>query len=80
MTLGMRIPHVERRDGKLPPFPIAQGSRRHLLDHPCDVAEPACDLQRAIDDVVNHIAPMRHMQEPEVTDLRAQPVGAEGPE
>ena len=80
MTLGMRIPHVERRDGKLPPFPIAQGSRRHLLDHPCNVAEPARDLECTIDDVVNYISSMRHMQEPKVANLRAQPVGAEGPE
>ena len=78
--LGVRIPHVQRRFGKLSSFPIAQGACLHLLDHSGNVAEPARDLECTIDDVVNHIASVRHMQEPKVTDLRAQPVGAEGPE
>lgn len=77
MARGLGIPHVKCCDGKLPTFRIAQGSRGHLPDHPRNVLKSPGDLQRAVDDVMNHVAPMRHVQEPEIADLRAQAVRAE---
>jgi hypothetical protein len=78
MLLSVRIPHLKRRGRKVATFLVIQGSSRHPLNEARNVIEAARNLQRAIDDVVNDIPPMRHVRKSEIPDLRYQSVGADG--
>ncbi len=79
VRLVIRVADFQRSLGEIPAFPVAELTLRHPLYDAGNVIEAPGDRQRGIDDIMDVVPPVRHMQETKVTNLGYQPVGANGP-